>query len=82
MLAAHRVTGKPGNHAILPGDAPDDWSALLVCGDGIDAPWRIASQADTLPEGTYRLSAPVGAAGNREANVPGTCPGLSPELGP
>jgi leucyl aminopeptidase len=64
-LAAHRVAGKPGNRAVLPGDAADDWSMLLVCNEELDSPWRIASLGDGLPEGTYRLAgnAPVGAAG-------------------
>ena len=64
LLAAQRITGKAGDKAILPGDAADDWSALLVCNEAATSPWRIASQAEILPEGTYRLRAgPVGAAG-------------------
>ncbi|MHA6723604.1 leucyl aminopeptidase family protein [Sphingomonas sp. RS2018] len=55
-VAAHKLTGKPGNKAILPGDAADDWSALLVCDDAPDSPWRIASQGELLPEGSYRLA--------------------------
>jgi leucyl aminopeptidase len=54
--AAHRLTGKAGNAAILPGDRPDDWSALLVCDEPASSPWRIASRATALPEGTYRLA--------------------------
>ncbi|HEU4959502.1 MAG TPA: leucyl aminopeptidase family protein [Sphingomonas sp.] len=54
--AAHRLTGKAGNAAILPGDKPDDWSALLVCDEPATSPWRIASRATALPEGTYRLA--------------------------
>lgn len=63
--AASRVTGKPGNRAILPGDAAEDWSMLLVCNEALESPWRIASLGDGLPEGTYRLAgdAPLGAAG-------------------
>ncbi len=64
LLAAHKVTGKAGNKAILPGDQPDDWSALLLCDEAESSPWRIASQGEILPEGTYRLaSGPIGAAG-------------------
>ncbi len=64
LLAAQKVTGKAGNKAILPGDAPEDWSALLVCDEPETSPWRIASQGEMLPEGTYRLaSGPLGAAG-------------------
>ena len=55
-VAANKVTGKAGNRAILPGDAPDDWSMLLVCDESADSPWRIASLGDQLPEGTYRLA--------------------------
>ena len=64
LLAAQKITGVAGNRAIVPGDAPDDWSALLVCDELETSPWRIASQGDALPEGTYRLrSGAVGAAG-------------------
>lgn len=54
-IAAHRLTGRPGDKAILPGDAPDDWSALLVCPDPPGAPWRFASMGAFLPDGSYRL---------------------------
>jgi leucyl aminopeptidase len=63
-VAAHKLTGKAGNRAVLPGDAPDDWSMLLVCNEDLDSPWRIASLGEQLPEGSYRLAeGPVGAAG-------------------
>jgi leucyl aminopeptidase len=55
-VAAHGLTGKAGNAAILPGDGADDWSALLVCDDPAGSPWRIASRASALPEGSYRLA--------------------------
>ena len=55
-VAANKVTGRAGNRAILPGDAPEDWSMLLVCDESADSPWRIASLGDQLPEGTYRLA--------------------------
>ncbi len=55
-VAAHALTGKAGNAAILPGDAADDWSALLVCDEAPTSPWRIASRATALPIGTYRLA--------------------------
>ena len=54
LLDAHRVTGKAGDKAILPGEG-DDWSALLVCDDPADSPWKVASQPGALPEGAYRL---------------------------
>ena len=56
IVAAHRLTGKAGNAAILPGDKADDWSALLVCDEPARSPWKIASRATALPEGTYRLA--------------------------
>ena len=56
VVAAHRLTGKPGNRAVLPGDKPDDWAMLLVCNESLDSPWRIASLGEQLPEGTYRLA--------------------------
>lgn len=63
MIDAQKITGKAGNRAILPGDDPDDWSALLVCDEAESSPWRIASQAEVLPAGTYRLaSGLIGAA--------------------
>ena len=55
-VAAHRLTGKAGNRAVLPSDGPDDWAMLLVCNEGVDSPWRIASLGEQLPEGTYRLA--------------------------
>ncbi|WP_260599313.1 leucyl aminopeptidase family protein [Sphingomonas endolithica] len=55
-VAAHRLTGKAGNRAVLPGDGPEDWSMLLVCNESLDSPWRIASLGEQLPEGSYRLA--------------------------
>jgi leucyl aminopeptidase len=55
-VAAHRLTGKAGNRAVLPGDKPEDWAMLLVCNESLDSPWRIASLGEQLPEGTYRLA--------------------------
>ncbi len=63
-VAAHRLTGKAGDRAVLPGDTADDWSMLLVCNEAVTSPWRIASLGASLPAGTYRLAeGPVGAAG-------------------
>ena len=67
-VAAHALTGKPGNAAILPGDSAEDWSALLVCDEAETSPWRIASRAAALPEGTYRL-----ASGEPGAAMLGWC---------
>ncbi|MGC6401581.1 leucyl aminopeptidase family protein [Sphingomonas sp. FW199] len=55
-VAAHRLTGKPGNRAVLPGEGAEDWSMLLVCDEGETSPWRIASLGEQLPEGSYRLA--------------------------
>src|SRR3546814_17829577 len=57
IAAANRLTGKPGNAAILPGDNAADWSALLICNEAENSPWRIASRARSLPDGTYRPAA-------------------------
>lgn len=63
-IAAHSLTGKAGDRAVLPGDTADDWSMLLVCNEAVTSPWRIASLGASLPEGIYRLAeGPVGAAG-------------------
>ena len=64
VVAAHALTGKGGDRAVLPGDGADDWSMLLVCPEPETSPWRIASLGASLPEGTYRLAdGAVGAAG-------------------
>ena len=63
-VAAHRLTGKAGDRAVLPGDTAEDWSMLLVCNEAVTSPWRIASLGASLPAGTYRLAeGSVGAAG-------------------
>ncbi|PZO75400.1 MAG: aminopeptidase [Sphingomonas taxi] len=63
-VVAHRLTGKAGDRAVLPGETADDWSILLVCNEAVTSPWRIASLGASLPAGTYRLAeGPVGAAG-------------------
>ncbi len=55
-IAAHKLTGKAGNRAVLPGDGVEDWSMLLVCDETETSPFRIASLGEQLPEGTYRLA--------------------------
>ncbi len=63
-VAAHGLTGKPGDRAVLPGDPSDTWSMLLVCDEAMSSPWRIASLGASLPAGTYRLAqGDVGGAG-------------------
>ena len=54
-LQAARFAANPGEIAILPGDKPDDWAAVLGIGKRRTA-WDLASAAQKLPEGTYRLS--------------------------
>ena len=55
-LAANGLTGKAGDAAVLPGEAAEDWAALLVCDEAASSPWRIASRGRALPPGTYRLA--------------------------
>ena len=62
-VAAHGLTGKPGDKAILPGHAAEDWSALLVCDEAASSPWRFASMGSLLPADTYRLTGDIGAGG-------------------
>ena len=60
-VTAHGLTGKPGNKAMLPGDAAEDWSAVLVCDEPASSPWRFASMGTFLPAGTYRVAGEIGA---------------------
>ncbi|WP_419809548.1 leucyl aminopeptidase family protein [Sphingomonas sp.] len=60
-VAAHALTGKAGDKAILPGEGAEDWSAVLVCDDPVTSPWRFASMGGFLPPGTYRLTNDPGA---------------------
>jgi leucyl aminopeptidase len=50
LLAAQGFRGKPGQHAVLPGEG-DDWRAVAVVDDG---PWSLAALGAALPAGTYR----------------------------
>lgn len=44
-------------HAILPGDAADDWSVVTVVANSASlSSWCLAKLAATLPPGTYRLA--------------------------
>ena len=60
-VAAHALTGKPGDKAILPADDAEHWSALLVCDEQPSSPWRFASMGGFLPAGAYRLAGDPGA---------------------
>jgi len=55
-LAAHKFSASAFATAILPGDAPEDWSVLGVVAnvEKLGA-WCLAKLAETLPEGTYRV---------------------------
>lgn len=56
-LAAQKFAAKPFASAILPGDAPEDWSVASVVADPAKlSPWCLAKLAETLPEGSYRLA--------------------------
>lgn len=55
-ISAHKLNGKAGNRAVLPGEGPEDWAMLLVCDEAETSPFRIASLGEQLPEGTYRLA--------------------------
>jgi len=60
-VAAQKMKGKAGNSITLPGEG-DDWSVILTVGDRPPGPWDLAKLAETLPEGTYRLSGGEGGA--------------------
>jgi leucyl aminopeptidase len=55
-IAAQKLTATGFASAILPGDAPEDWSVVGVVAN-VDrlGPWCLAKLAETLPEGTYRI---------------------------
>ena len=54
--------GEAGQLAVLPGDAPDAWSASLGVADAAAlTPWCLAKAAESLPAGSYRLA--TGAPG-------------------
>ncbi|WP_066718501.1 leucyl aminopeptidase family protein [Sphingomonas pituitosa] len=54
--AAQKLSGSANSSAILPGDAPEDWSVVSVVANVEKlTPWCIAKLAETLPEGSYRV---------------------------
>jgi leucyl aminopeptidase len=63
-LAANAFAPSAGSVAILPGDAPEAWSAVVaVAGKHALTPWCLARAAERLPADTYRLDgAEPGAA--------------------
>ncbi|HEX4737801.1 MAG TPA: leucyl aminopeptidase family protein [Allosphingosinicella sp.] len=55
-VAAQGFRGEGFQLAILPGDRPEGWSALLgVANVEALSPWCLAKAAEGLPEGTYRV---------------------------
>ncbi len=60
-LAAQRFTGKPGRHAILPGEG-EAWSVVAIV-DQPGALWSLAALPAALPPGTYRASTGGGEFG-------------------
>ncbi len=56
-VAAQKFRAKVYAHAILPGDAAEDWSVVSIVNDlATLTPWCLAYLAEILPEGTYRLA--------------------------
>ncbi|MET3709452.1 leucyl aminopeptidase [Sphingomonas trueperi] len=54
--AAQKLSGSAHSSAILPGDAPEDWSVVSVVANVEKlGPWCLAKLAETLPEGSYRV---------------------------
>ncbi|WP_204280656.1 hypothetical protein, partial [Serratia marcescens] len=54
--AAQKLAPSPHASAILPGDAPEDWSVVSVVANAERlSAWCLAKLAETLPEGTYRV---------------------------
>src|SRR6185369_14532042 len=54
-VAAQKMKGKAGSSLTLPGEG-DEWSVVLAVNEAALGPWDLAKLAETLPEGTYRLS--------------------------
>lgn len=57
MLTAQRFRPTPFASAILPGEDAESWSVVSsVANVAALSPWCLARLAETLPEGTYRLT--------------------------
>src|SRR3546814_7310133 len=55
-LSAQKFIGKGLDFAILPGENPDDWAAVLGVANVENlSSWCLAKAAEALPEGTYRV---------------------------
>ena len=59
-LDVARFSAKPGDFAILPGDAAEDWSIAVGTPDPL-GPWDLAAAVARLPQGIYRLAGGAGA---------------------
>ena len=58
LASAAKFKGAADSVLILPGSQNGDWSAVVgVASTQILTPWCLARAAETLPEGTYRLTA-------------------------
>ena len=56
-VAAQRLKPEGYAHAILPGDAADDWSVVTVVANVASlSSWCLAKLAAALPAGTYRMA--------------------------
>jgi leucyl aminopeptidase len=56
-IEAQGFTAKPFAHAILPGDAPEDWSVVACVANAASlSSWCLAKLGEVLPAGSYRLS--------------------------
>lgn len=56
-VAAQRLKADGYAHAILPGDAADDWSVVTIVANVSSlSSWCLAKLAAVLPAGTYRLA--------------------------
>ncbi|MBC7520190.1 MAG: leucyl aminopeptidase family protein, partial [Sandarakinorhabdus sp.] len=60
FVAAQGFKAAADTLALIPGDAPGDWTAVAGTEAG---PWALAAAATKLPAGRYRVIGPVGAAG-------------------
>ncbi|MBO9712239.1 M17 family metallopeptidase [Sphingomonas sp.] len=55
--AAQKLAPTAYSSAILPGDAPEDWSVVTVAANAAKlSPWCLAKLAESLPEGSYRVT--------------------------
>jgi leucyl aminopeptidase len=64
LVEAARFEGKAGQFLLMPGATANEWEALAgVAKLGALTPWCLATAAERLPEGTYRLAGEMLAGG-------------------